>query len=473
MLSIAAVAALATTSFAASDLAGAFKEGKTSGQIRAMYIKNDLSSTANDAGTPDNSAFGLGGKLGFETAPLYGISAGAVFYTSQDLGTMNSNGAKVEGAIFDRAGSSTNKPSSYSLLGQAYVQGQFGKTTVKVGRQQIDTPLAGSDDIRVIPNLFEAALVINTDLPSTTLIGGYVARMAGLDSAAANNPLGGDSRNGRTAFQSMSRSALGGTVDLSNVAGSGNSEIGDKGVYVLAAVNNSIKDLTLQAWEYYAVDVVNAIYLQADYKLGLGKDMALNVAAQYYNIKDMGKTKDLLKATADAAGVGLGKVGYDVYGAKASLETPVGVTPYVAYNKVSEQNNGINGGSMVFGAWGGYPEFAIADEFWYNSFSTSKGLNNAMNGAQAYKVGVDYSLEKLGLGARTIGAAYTKYDVKNKYNTDGTNDIDADTGVWDIVYSCNSALVKNLDAKLVFESVDSKYNAMDRKTFKATLNYNF
>ncbi len=49
MLSIAAVAALATSSFAASDLAGAFKEGKTSGQVRAMYLKQDFSSDMNDA----------------------------------------------------------------------------------------------------------------------------------------------------------------------------------------------------------------------------------------------------------------------------------------------------------------------------------------------------------------------------------------------------------------------------------------
>lgn len=64
-------------------------------------------------------------------------------------------------------------------------------------------------------------------------------------------------------FQSMSRAALGGAVDAS-VKGT---HVGDNGVYVLVGVNNSVKDLTLQAWEYYAVDVVNAVYLQADYKL--------------------------------------------------------------------------------------------------------------------------------------------------------------------------------------------------------------
>ncbi len=462
MLSIAAVAALATSSFAASDLASAFKEGKASGQIRAMYINTNLSSAANDAGNPDNSAFAVGGKLAYETAPLYGISAGAAFYTSQDVGTMNSNGEKVDSAMFDRIGSSTNKPSSYSLLGQAYVVGTYGKTTVKVGRQQIDTPLAGSDDIRMIPNLFEAALVINTDLPSTTLIGGYVSRMAGLDSGSDRSP--------RVAFSSMSRSALGNIADRTTLGTNNVSAVGDKGVYVLAAINNSVKDLTVQAWEYYAVDVVNAVYLQADYKLGLAKDTALNLAGQYYNIQGIGNLKDLLKT-----GAALGKIDYNVYGVKASVETPVGLTPYVAYNKVSEQKDGTSGGTFVFGAWGGYPEFAVADEFWFNSFgATSKGLNNGMNGAQTYKIGADYSLEKLGLGARALGVAYTKFDVKSKYNVDNSgNDVDADTAVWDLTYTCTGALVKNLDAKIVLESVDSKYNPLDRKTAKVTFNYNF
>lgn len=463
MLSIAAIAALATSSFAASDLAGAFKEGKASGQLRGMYIKTDVKSPA-----VDTSAFAVGGKLAYETASLHGISAGAAFYTSQDLGTKNKDAAKVDGSLYDE------NSKSYSLLGQAYLVGQFGKTTVKVGRQQLDTPLAGSDDIRMVPNLFEAALVINTDVPSTTLIGGYVARMAGWDSAAGNavaiNNAGtgafvanaGSSKLSRTAFQSMSRSALGGYVDTDL----GNGQVGDNGVYVVAAINNSVKDLTLQAWEYYAVDVVNAVYLQADYKLGLGKDTALNLAGQFYNMQGIGKTKQLLKDTDKAALAGttsanLGKVDYNVYGAKASLETPVGLTPYVAYNKVGEQTDR-SGGTFVFGAWGGYPEFAMSEEFWYNS-----GTN--MNGGQSYKVGADYSLEKLGLGARTFGLAYTKFDAKDKYN----GNTDRDASVIDAIYTCTGALVKNLDAKLAYSSIDQKGSANDAQRLKVILNYSF
>lgn len=433
ILSIAAIAALATSSFAASDAASAFKEGKVSGQIRAMYIGSDFKEP-----TVDNSGFALGGKLAYETAPLYGISAGAAFYTTNDLGTKDKNAAKVDSSLYDE------NSKSYTLLGQAYLVGQFAKTTVKIGRQQLDTPLAGSDDIRMVPNLFEAALVINTDLPDTTLIGGYVSRMAGWDSLS--------DKASKSQFQSMSRSALGAAVDAS-ITGT---HIGDNGVYVVAAVNNSVKNLTLQAWDYYAVDVVNAVYLQADYKMGVAKDVSLALAGQFYNIQGIGETKDLLSK------LGAGKVDYSVYGAKASLALEsIGVTPYIAYNKVGEQKNN-GGGTYVFGAWGGYPEFAIGEEFWYNS-------NLNMNGGNVWKAGADYSLEKLGLGARTVGVAYTNFDAKRQYN----GNADVDTSSWDFIYSCNGALMKNLDARLTYSSIDSKDNTRDKSVFKAVFNYNF
>ncbi len=431
ILSIAATAALATSSFATSDIAGAFKEGKASGQIRAMYIGNDV-----DTGT-DSSAFALGGKLAYETAPLYGVSAGAAFYTTNDMGTKDKNAAKVDGSLYDE------NSKSYTLLGQAYLVGQFAKTTVKVGRQQLDTPFAGSDDARMVPDLFEAALVINTDLPDTTLIGGYVARMAGWDSWS--------DKASRSQFQSMSRSALGDRVDLSKTG----THVGDNGVYVVAAVNNSVKDLTLQAWDYYAVDVVNAVYLQADYRMDVAKDMALTLQGQFYNIEGIGETKDLLSKAE------LGKVDYSVYGAKASLSTPVDLTPYIAYNKISEQKDN-NGGTCVFAAWGGIPEFTQTEELW------SSGAN--LNNASIIKVGADYSLEKIGLGTRTIGVAYTSLDLKNAYQTDG---VDNDRSVLDIVYTCSGALLKNLDARVAYTSLDSKNNSNDRQLFKVMFNYNF
>jgi imipenem/basic amino acid-specific outer membrane pore len=437
ILSIAAISALAVSSFAASDLAGAFKEGKATGQIRIGYANQDMK----DSTLTDTSAFAVGGKLGYTTGSLYGISAGVTAYTTQGMFKSNTD-AKVQADMLD--GRETGTAKSYSTLGEAYLVGQYGKTTVKVGRQVVDTPLAGSDDTRMIPNTFEAALVINTDLPDTTLIGGYVSRMAGHDSTSNKSPY--------TKFNSMSRSALGATVDTTLPTASA---IEDRGVVVAAAIYAGVKDLTVQAWNYYATDVLNAVYLQADYKLGLAKETSLTLSGQYYNENGIGRTKDFLKAA------GAGKVDFSVYGVKAALGLDaIGLTPYIAYNSVSEQKDN-GGGTYTLGAWGGYPEFAQMEE----SFLGTKNPN----GMTSTKIGVDYNLEKLGLGNRTIGVAYGSFDYKDKYNGNTSTDLN----VVDVVYTCTGALVKNLDAKIVYESIDGKLNTDDRRWVKVFFNYNF
>jgi hypothetical protein len=89
-----------------------------------------------------------------------------------------------------------------------------------------------------------------------------------------------------------------------------------------------------------------------------------------------------------------------------------------------------------------------------------------MSNAKLLKVGADYSLEKLGLGARTIGVAYGKYDYA---------DANTDTNVFCLVYSCEGALIKNLAAKIAYEKVDagSAVPEYDQSFFKVILNYTF
>lgn len=139
VLSLVAASTVAIIgSFAADDLASAFKEGKASGQIRAFYISRALDFQGGTTSDYARDGLALGGKIGYETAPLYGISAGAVFYTTNKLDDKSTTAAKNDKTLFD------GNDDGYTMLGQAYLQGKFGATTVKVGRQQLDTPLAGS-----------------------------------------------------------------------------------------------------------------------------------------------------------------------------------------------------------------------------------------------------------------------------------------------------------------------------------------
>jgi len=74
--------------------------------------------------------------------------------------------------------SNTNIADEIALT-QIYIAKKIANTTVKIGRQELPmalSPLAFSEDWNVFKNTFEAALVVNSDVPNTTLVGAYVGK---------------------------------------------------------------------------------------------------------------------------------------------------------------------------------------------------------------------------------------------------------------------------------------------------------
>ena len=61
-------------------------------------------------------------------------------------------------------------------VSEAWLAKTFGKTTVKVGRQELDTPFAFSEKWSIATNTFDAAVVLNQDIPKTTLVAAWVGR---------------------------------------------------------------------------------------------------------------------------------------------------------------------------------------------------------------------------------------------------------------------------------------------------------
>jgi hypothetical protein len=113
-------------------------------------------------------------------------------------------------------------------LTQAYLSYTAGNTTAKIGRMYLPknlSPFAFSEGWNVFKNSFEAALIVNTDIQDTTLVGAWVTR-----------------GNGRL-----------------NGAGAGITDLGiwndiganDNGVFLLTAVNKSVPGLTLTGSLYY------------------------------------------------------------------------------------------------------------------------------------------------------------------------------------------------------------------------------
>lgn len=287
---------------AADDLASVFKEGKVSGQLRAFAIDRDYS------GSPSTHRNGLsvGGNLKYETGSWEGVSAGAAFYT------VNRIMSGLEKDVYDPSiiGPGGN---GYSILGEAYLQYKNGNTAFKGGRQKLDTPMAGSDDARALPSLFEAYVLSNTELKDTTLIAAHVTKFApgtfamGYD---AGGVLGMSA--GYSAIAGNAAQYVGEFVNMGEWAIGRNND----GVSVLAATYTGIAGLKLQLWDYYAWDILNAVYAEANYAWAATGVMAPYVGVQYIREDNVGHDyAGKVESDFIAAKVGVKVADFDVYGA--------------------------------------------------------------------------------------------------------------------------------------------------------------
>ena len=134
--------------------------------ISADLVGNDLVKLSGKAAVTILSTLGLENNLvsnvwgGAHTATL-GTGAKYAGSSHDDIG-VDLGGAKVENATW---------------MTEAYVELAMQKVTkssIKLGRMEVDTPLAFSETWSIEKNTFEGALLINQDIPGTTVAAAYV-----------------------------------------------------------------------------------------------------------------------------------------------------------------------------------------------------------------------------------------------------------------------------------------------------------
>jgi hypothetical protein len=447
-LSIVAVGVLSTLNAnAAEDLSSMFSEGKTSGQIREFSISRSVDLSAPTAENYTRNANAIGGYLKFETAAYSGLSLGAALYTTNGflLGENKTDYTKVDPTLLGKDNE------SYSILGEAYLQYKAGNTTFKGGRQLLDTPMAGSDDARMLPNLFEAYLVINTDIADTTLIGGHVTKFAQgtFGRAYAGGPLAVTSGYSLT----DSKNQVGDFVNMGDYA------IGEStgGVSVASATYTGVKNLKLQLWDYYAHDILNAVYAQADFswKCLLSDNIKPYASAQLIKEDEVGDAyADNINGMYWAA-----KVGAKVENFDAS----------VAYSVTGENDAGEAAtANAIITPWGGMPAF-------------TQGMvtrHMFLAGTKATKLAASYNWKAFGPNLSTT-LYYVNFDMAD-YN--GYTQNDASESGFDVIYS--PAMVKNLQLRLRANYADDFYvsetntdatknGAVSWDEYRFIANYNF
>jgi hypothetical protein len=423
----AIVLGLVSSVNAAEDLSSMFSEGKTSGQIRMFaidrdYVNKDL----------HRSGLSLGGHLKYETGAYKGLSLGAAFYTVNKLADWTGT---VEPALFGPDNS------SYDLLGETYLKYKYNNTTFKGGRQELNTPLAGSDDARTLKNLFEAYVIQNTDIADTTLIAAHITKFAqgtfgrvyGNQNTASNLAVTSgysyyNSVDNAGKFMNMGAYALGGK----NTAG----------VTAVAAIYSGIPNLKVQMWDYYAYDIINAIYADANYNIDL-EGATLYTAAQIIREDGVGdKLAGKVSSTYGAGKIGVKVAGFNIYG---------------AYSQTTKSGGNALEKSII-SPWGGMPAY-------------TQGMvtrHQFLAGTKAGKVAGTYNFKETGVNLSTT-AYYTYFDMDN--NSGYGNERTATEAGFDAIYY--PEMVKDLQLRLRGNFPRNFIGNVGWSEYRFIVNYNF
>lgn len=247
----------------AASLKSAFAQGKFVGQLRAY------NNTLAFQHAPDKYGTSFGGKLKYETdaQQLLGFSAGAAYYTANNLETNHD----------DPSARAPFTPTvNVDILGEAYLRWQGLNTVVTGGNQLINTPFANPSDAFMIPVTYTGYSIENASVEHLTLSAHFLTNIKVRESPKFND----------TGAYALSR--LGGTTR--NTAGTS--------VYGAKYEKEGLK---VQGWHYVFPDIFLMEWLQADYEFTVSQYTSY-LSAQYGLENDTG---DKFLGNIDSSLIGL------------------------------------------------------------------------------------------------------------------------------------------------------------------------
>ncbi len=425
VLSLSAV--LASQLMAAEDINEMFKEGKVGGYIRMHHIFPEASETI----ARDGSV--IGGKLKYQTGALYGLRFGAALYTTHDTGLTDKKYRTHEGYSQQAQGLHGDDLGSYSTLGEAYANYHISNTDLTLGRQEFKTPMT-EEAVTIIPNLFEGYVATIKEIPDFTISMAHITKMQYGTRAATDAGLIGDSAyaitagtgygfvaptvngttgnvttvgTGKESFLSMDTAIMGknGTVNRMDTAG-----------VTSIGIDYKKGDFKARVWDYYAHEMYNTIYADAEYKLNAGP-AKVTLGAQFL------KQDDIADFATSAGGTALktvttvrGVKSNPLYYTKLSDGGEIDAVLFGAQAKADIGDFSFSAGynqndkGHIINAWGGDPA--------YTSMIFSR--NEYRADTKAYKLGAEYDLKSFIPGLKLIyNHAEYNTDV-DTYNSTGT-----------------------------------------------------
>lgn len=316
-----------------------------------------------------------------------------------------------------------------------------GNTKIKMGRMELDTPMAYTEKWNAVTNTFEAVTVVNTDIPDTKVMGMWISK-----------------GNGATAKFDEAPQVFGAEETFNGYMqydDNNSNNISRAGMLVAGVKNNSISNIPLQAWYYLAPDSVQAFWLQADVKtnaLGFLKKPTLNLIGA-----GNGTTGALQSAIEGGTTFGNTQTDTkDTYALAAKISTAIaGITIYGAGSKTTAGN---------------LPVANTATNYKKTRLPTASVFNDGMVAAQpsttSFKVGASTKFGKssglaLSYGNYTVGknTGYMQPNQKSGGPASGgwlanNRGEDLDMNEFDLILSTK---YKNIKMKAIYVYLDKTY----------------
>lgn len=177
VLSLAVSAAICISSLSAnekvSSLNAYLNSIKIGGDLRVGYLSYKYKNEA--AKGKDTYTTAIGGNIKFDL-PVYKDNINVVVapYFAKSFGSLSNDN------IDDEFESLASKDGDYMMLGETNINFAYNDFSLIVGRQIIDTPLMGDDDLRLTPQTFQGAMA-NYKFETVSLYAGYFNRWQGYD----------------------------------------------------------------------------------------------------------------------------------------------------------------------------------------------------------------------------------------------------------------------------------------------------
>jgi len=220
-------------------------QGKVSGVFKTLYYQRMF-----DGDSPDWSTLAIGGNLKYESFPVYGLTGGVGFKTSQ--GDYSNNGDEVYRGML-ATGTTPKDQESYTALDEYFLRYTNWDTQATLGAHAVNTPWLHGHDIRMNQKKYRGFGIINNSIETLELHGYYLTHW--LDWTAEK-------------YDSITSAITGDTGD-------------DEGSLTVGARWQALSSMNVQAWNYYFKDALNSFYVRADYSHTTGNDFNLGVDLAY------------------------------------------------------------------------------------------------------------------------------------------------------------------------------------------------